>query len=100
MGREKEGESGSMWHRRWTWINLLESNKLRASGEGRLIEKLEVWTRRSRAADTLIYATRAEYNVSGSPIGFSDQLAVKAKLSVCRGGLKFRPAKLRGLAIG
>lgn len=33
-GREGERESGSMWHRRWTWINLLESNKLKAGRVG------------------------------------------------------------------
>ena len=32
--RERERESGSMWHRRWTWINLLESNKLKAGRVG------------------------------------------------------------------
>lgn len=54
------------------------------SGEpGSLIEKVQFESEEA-APSALIYATRAEYNVSRSPIGFSDQLAVKAKLSVCR----------------
>lgn len=76
-----------------TWTNFLEPGPVESEG-GCLIEKLP-------AAGALIYAAEKEYNVSGSAIGFSDQLAVKAKLSVCRGGLNFPSgAKLRRLAIG